>query len=606
MLRRSNVRGRGRGASGAPFNPLTEDVLFREVTVDAGAGACSQWTDLRPGLKHATQSIAGNRPTIVTSDSAFGGAPSVSYTTDDYLTAGGTTAYWKFVHDTTSATIWGVVYPTGAKNDQILWYGIGDLTAASTGHTVLYHGTRQTFEVFCGNGGASRLVALMGADGECPINAAHIVVYRKNALGWELWVNRALIMSGEWNGVPSSAAGSLVPSFGSTVSYAATRQFEGRMAEIGYSTKYLDPIAIDAYARARYGITTRRTPTHRMLFKDGVNVGSGISADGARVWSYFTLASSTPGATQVACTAISRGTILSVQTRTNGQPFPIVAGGINDRRQVIIALNLTATPGWIADGRSIRAILWLGESGASGRSTGGTLPVGYPPGNGSPYQCDNEMQVAPIVEFIDRVQTYPVDAQLNAESGTVGYGYSGMAAWNLAVRDSNHCWLLLNCGKGSQTSTNWLSATSRGTCFGAAVARVLAMDEIALAYGRTIEWTGVVLDQGINDAVTTPTPWDTNWTATKAAWITALPNFSGKTWRYRRMPTIVAVGSELGWADLLVDQDAWAAADRVKLTYEPAAYPTGFQEAGNIHLNTASNVAFATIVSDSVATELGL
>ena len=594
---------RGGGGAPAPFNPLTDAgrfALYRETTVDAGAGACSQWTDLI-GTRHAVMATGANQPTITAADGT--GWPSLAFTTNDYMPTTGVLADWAFLHSTADATAYIVFRPsTVSKDDQILMYGIADLVAGARGLALMYHGTRQTAEVFAGCGVSARLATIIGATDEAARDTLHIMVYRKNSAGFEMYLDGALLVSGTWNGVPSATAATLFPAFGGTVSYITTRQFEGKMYEAGILTSYANPAAITAYCRARYGITTLRTNTHKSLYQDGVNVGTGAPAAGCRVWSYYSGVSATPGTVKQVALTISRGTALQIKTRTDGTPTSVSQGSSNAVRVVTVPL---APAGIWADSRPIKALLCIGESTARGRSNTTGAPAGYPtPVSGAPlYSWGAEDTIAALAATEQPNVTYPVEPVWSPDSGTPGMGPGGIAAFTLQAADPASAWLYVGTAKGSTTSVNWASSATLYTAqLGAAIARVRRIEELALQYGRTIQWVGIIVDQGINDAALTAgtSAWATNWSSIE----TTLRGEGGLATCpivYRQecteVPTDVAYPC---WTDVRTAQSGWAAGatpKRIMITADPLA---GYVEAAHVHPNGPANATIGAAYAAAI------
>lgn len=599
MSRRvAGARGGRRGGSikEAPFDPATAPMFawYRQTM------SISQWTDLTAGARHATQATAGNQPTYTASDAEFNNQPSLTFTTDDFMNCGGVASAWAFLHNTADATLYMVFRPSTATGEtKYLWNSIGDLIQGNNGMSLLYHATTQTAEVFVGNAGTARCVQIIGADSEVVRNAAHVLVYRKNAGGFQLWLDGALLLSGEYNGTPSATAASVTPSIGGYSAYAATRQFEGKMAEIGVLASYASPASITAYAQARYAITTSRTNTHRSAFQDGINLNAGAPTGGSKVWSYYGGVSATPGTTRQVARVINRATAYNIQTRTNGTPASATIG--NDNRYRVSTVPLTPS-GFSADARPIKALLIVGESCARGRSSTTGLPSGYPPAAGAIYAWTGEDTTLALPSIEQPTYTYGVDSILNTDSGTPGVGPGGLASWYLQTAEgSGSVWLSVNCGKGSSTSTNWNSSTTNtGTLLGATLARIRRVEDVAAAFGAAVQWVGIYVDQGINDAVGAAPTWDTNWSAIEAV----LRNESGLATVplvFRKEPTLEPTDvSYPGWATVRTQQDGWqkgTSPKRIMVNIDPLP---DYVEAAQVHPGTVSNTQIGSAVSTAI------
>ncbi len=582
---------------GVMFNPradfTTMSALYRETM------SVSQWTDLA-GTRHATQATAGNQPTFTASDAAFNGQPSLSFTTDDYMNVGGAASTWAFLHDTTDATFYMVFRPSTVTGEtKYLWNSIGDLVANNRGVSLLYHATTQTAEVFVGNGGTARCVQMIGADSEVARDTPHVLVYRKSAAGFDLWLDGTQLITGEYNGTPSSTAASVAPSIGGYSAYAATRQFEGKMAEIGVLPSNVSPARITNYCKARYAITTARTVTHRSLFRDGINLNTGAPANGSAVWSWYGGVSATPGTTRQIARVINRATAHNIQTRTNGTPASATIG--NDNRYRVATVPLTAS-GVFADSRPLKALLIVGESCARGRSSVVGLPGGYPPASGAIYAWTGEDTTLALPAIEQPVYTYGVDGILNSDSGTPGVGPGGLAAWYLQTAESGaSVWLSVNCGKGSTTSTNWNgSTTNTGVVLGATLARVRRVQDVAESLGKSVQWVGIYIDQGVNDATSASPTWDTNWSAIETT-LRAEPLLASVPIVYRKEPALVPTDvSYPGWSTVRAQQEAWQKSStpkRIMVSIDPLP---DYVEAAKVHPGTVANAQIGSAVSTAI------
>lgn len=597
MSRRfGNRNGRRTTATVLPFDPTKASMFahYRQTM------SISQWTDLTSGARHATQATAANQPTYTASDPDFNNQPSLTFTTDDFMNCGGLASAWSFLHSTAAATLYMVFRPSTATGDtKYLWNSIGDLTAANNGVSILYHATAQTAEVFVGNGAASRCVQVIGADSEVVRNTAHVLVYTKNATTFQLWLDGVLLIEGAYNGTPSGTTAAVAPSIGGYSAYAATRQFEGKMAEIGVMAVQESPARITAYCRKRYGITTARTITHFSTFRDGVNLNAGAPAIGPRVVTYYGNVSATPGTTKRVAQLISRSTAYNVVTRTNGSPTS--SSILNDNRYRVVTLPIAAT-GYLADARTIKALLIVGESCARGRSSVTGLPVGYPPAAGAVYAWTGEDTTLALPAIEQPVYAQPVDAILNSDSATPGVGPGGLGAWYLQVKNNgSSVWLSVNCGKGSTTSTNWNSSTTNVLqLLGATIARVRRINDTAAELGKTIEWVGIYVDQGINDAVGASPTWDTNWSAVETA-LRAEAGLANVPLVFRKEPTLVPTDVAYpGWSTVRTQQDGWqkgTVPKRIMVNIDPLP---DYVEAANVHPGTLANTAIGQAIRDAI------
>jgi hypothetical protein len=404
---------------------------------------------------------------------------------------------------------------------------------------------------------------------------------------------------------PSATAATLFPAFGGTVSYIATRQFEGKMAEAGILQSYADPAAITAYCRARYNIATTRNVTHKSLYQDGVTVGTGAPAAGCRLWTHYGNVSATPGTTKQIALTISRSTVLSARTRTDGTPTSVTQGA--DNRVRVVTVPLTPTGIW-ADSRPIKALLVIGESCARGRSNTTGAPSGYPtPAAGAPlYSWGAEDTIAALAAIEQPNVTYPVDTIWSPDSGTPGMGPGGIACWYLQEDDPGSAWLYVGTAKGSTTSVNWNgSATAANGLLGATLSRKRRIDEIAAQYGRTVAWQAIYIDQGINDGALAAgtSAWATNWSAIETV-LRAEPGFATIPIVYRKEPTLVPTDTSYPcWSDVRTAQDGWQAGSvpkRIMVNIDPLA---GYVEAGNVHPNGPANedIGFAVAAAIQAA-----
>lgn len=579
------------------FDPSTASMFawYRQTM------SVSQWTDLTAGARHATQATAGNQPTYTASDADFNNQPSLTFTTDDYMNCGGVASAWSFLHDTTDATLYMVFRPSTATGEtKYLLNSIGDLIAGNRGVSLLYHATTQTCEVFVGNAGTARCVQVIGADSEVVRDTPHVLVYRKNSGGFQLWLDGAFLASGEYNGTPSSTAATVTPSIGGYSAYSTTRQFEGKMAEIGVLASYTSPAAITAYCKTRYGITTARTVTHRSAFQDGVNLNSGAPTNGSKVWSYYGGVSATPGTTRQIARVVNRSTAYNIQTRTNGTPASATV--LSDNRYRVSTVPFEPS-GYLNDARPIKALLIIGESCARGRSSTTGLPAGYPPASGAIYAWTGEDTTLALPAIEQPQYTYPVDSQLNTDTATPGVGPGGLASWYLQTAHGNgNVWLSVNCGKGSTTSTNWNgSTTNTGTSvLAATLARVRRIEDVAAAFGATVQWVGIYIDQGINDATSATPTWDTNWSAIETV-LRAESGLATTPIVYRKEPTLTPTDTSYpGWSTVRTQQDGWQKATspkRIMVDIDPLP---DYVEATKVHPGTTSNAQIGAAVATAI------
>lgn len=167
----------------------------------------------------------------------------------------------------------------------------------------------------------------------------------------------------------------------------------------------------------------------------------------------------------------------------------------------IVALALVEeSSGAVADGKR-RLIFWsIGESGMSGRGARGGLPGGYPPADRSLWLMGDDYLWKPLREPTD-APVAPVDREL-AEAVPAGVGPAGLFAW-LVQRElgADREVGLVQCAKGGSTSNDWAERLYRP-----AVSRL----RHALRTART-ELGGVLIYQGINDAMQSRPAWRSGW-----------------------------------------------------------------------------------------------
>lgn len=245
-------RARG-GGGGAPavYDPATDAALFawyRQTTVDAGSGACSEWTDLGPvGDKDLVQGSASARPTISSSDSDFNSLPSLSFDGGDRLSdaSGSDTSHWTFMHDTSDVTLWCVFY--AASTNGIL-FGTSNIVATVHGFVIRYDAASEELDIFFANGSGTYVVntSLAGV----AASTTHAMSFRKGASGWEMNLDGAPLGSGGYTGTPSSTAPP--GKFTAGAAPNATGPYTGKQAEIGIVKAYRDLANVDAYLLGRY------------------------------------------------------------------------------------------------------------------------------------------------------------------------------------------------------------------------------------------------------------------------------------------------------------------------------------------------------------------
>lgn len=602
VLRMASRRTRA-ATPAAVYDPSLDGSLFARfagTVVNDGAGKASQWSDL-VGSRHATPPSAGTRPTITESDANFNGHTTIGGLTSGWrMTLGGVAGDWTKLHNTESWKFWMVFRPSSSAttDTEYLFNSLNDLAAAERGISILYAGAQQAVEIFMGNAGASRMVTLVGADGECPRDQTHVLVVEKSASAWSVYLDGALVMDGGYGsgGTPSASAASVMPQVGGYDAYAGSRDFSGSVADMGFtSNSGYSALQITSYLTSRYAAVTR-SPTHKFVFKDSVN----HVAPYPTVRSYFSQSSSTPGATQDIAQIISRTTVVQGRVRTNGEIWPINTGTTQaDHAYELRCEKLTGIVGAVAGGRTRLVVLAFGESGMSGRSANSGLPVGYPPADGTLWKMDNEYQTRLMTEPCDENMTYPVDGGQDGITPVIGP--AGMFGWYLQQHYGNaYEVVIVNCAVGGSTTGAWASSTNRNTHFGSAVAKVKA----ALAIPNTV-FHGMICDIGINDAVSGSPAWATNMSAILTALRSAIPGAANvPIWYSRLFTTAPTDTSYPGWASVGSDQDGWettVAPKRIKVTSEP----TGYVEAGHVHRDTPSNIAFADAFFDAAVAHPG-
>ncbi len=509
--------GAGTPAPDPVYAPSSDASLFFRLAgapVDDGSGKASQWNDLTAGARHATQSTANRRPTITLADANFNGKPSVGGGLGVWrMTCGGAAVDWVRSHDTTYQKVWIVFKPSSSATvaTEMLWSEINDIAAGGSGIGLglIYNGSRQSIELYGAKGTSPRMVVFDGAAGECARNVAHIALLEKDATTWTLWLDGALAGTGEWGSATPSSSTGIVPRIGGESGYDGTRDFIGSIAEIGMSsTTTFTAAQIMTFLRTEYGVAATRTPNYRMIFSDAENY-TALSRNVVR--SYFTLLSTTPGASQDVIGVYTRGFSNPVKTRTNGEPWPDT---ILNNTYYSWCERLSGLVGTVAAGKTRVLIgVALSDSTGSGRDIRYNLLSGlspaYPPGDTSLWKVDDEHQARVLTEPVDQNMAYVIDSVLS-EGPAPGVGPSGL--FGRLVQQSLGSGYevgVVNCSRGGSFSglytyagsvnNNWAVSTARGTYFGAAIAKL----QNALRIPNTV-LGGVFISMGGSDAFINP------------------------------------------------------------------------------------------------------
>jgi hypothetical protein len=238
-------------------------------------------------------------------------------------------------------------------------------------------------------------------------------------------------------------------------------------------------------------------------------------------------------------------------------------------------------------------ILGIGESGMRGTGLlSDAVPAGYPDISGRfSFFGDSEIIALPV-EGQENNGPSPVYA-VQAEGGTMGYGWAQFALNYLLSDLTPHRIRYLGCAKAGTWSGDWNYSTSTSTLCGAAIARL----KTALREPGTV-WGGVFVDQGLNDASAgLQTGWASRWT-TIVNGIFAEMGQTVPIW-YRRFSSTWPtpdIPVQANYNALLAEQDSWASTSPVR---RPCLSPTGMQ-ADPLHMTTQGYYTLGATVADAM------
>ncbi len=280
----------------------------------------------------------------------------------------------------------------------------------------------------------------------------------------------------------------------------------------------------------------------------------------------------------MSCTTPTRGTVVG---GSDLLPVVYAAGAPGWRTKVC----MNASPD--NPGAHI-AVLAIGESGMAGAgSTSDTLPVGYP--SATTRIFDKAYFCRTLTEPAHANTSAPRDPALVEDVLVPGIGPGGLFCWRIGTTLGKTV-QLIPCARGGSRMAMWMPGQP---LFETAVARTRR----ALGCGGTL--SVILLEQGINDAYTgVVTGWANTWTTI----ITELRNrlsFSGPVVYAKQHAAVPQNVTQAAWDALRAETDAWAAADRIKVTK-----PEGPWIDANAHLATAGQITLANSMHDAYVATL--
>lgn len=242
-----------REASGiTPYDPSTADVAwYREDYVDDGSGFVQSWTDKVSGpWGNAAAPLAANRPAAIVSSNVNGKFACRFDGTDDRQFASTTLSLYTRLHSTADLTHWCAFYPTATGRAQnVIWSTQTAFGATNIGATLFYDDVDQALGYYVSNGTAYA-AQVRGPAGSCLRDAAHYCIVRKDATGFEVYLDGALYLSGTWAATPSGSTPGARLQWGRT--NTGTVFFEGDLAEGGFTDSLVDVAALTAYLDGEY------------------------------------------------------------------------------------------------------------------------------------------------------------------------------------------------------------------------------------------------------------------------------------------------------------------------------------------------------------------
>lgn len=242
----------GAVSSVTPYDPTTADVAwYREDYVDDGSGFVQSWTDKVAGpWGNAAAPLAANRPAAVASSNVNGKFACRFDGTDDRQFASTTLSLYARLHDTSEVTHWCAFYPTAtARAQNVIWSTQTAFGTTNIGATLFYDDVDQALGYYVSNGSAY-VAQVRGPALSCLRDAAHYCIVRKDATGFEVYLDGALYLSGTWAGTPSASSPGARLQWGRT--NAGTVYFEGDLAEGGFTDSLVDVAALTAYLDGEY------------------------------------------------------------------------------------------------------------------------------------------------------------------------------------------------------------------------------------------------------------------------------------------------------------------------------------------------------------------
>lgn len=319
---------------------------------------------------------------------------------------------------------------------------------------------------------------------------------------------------------------------------------------------------------------TQRTLTHTFRVVDQTSGGEIVSRAGL-VLSAGAALGDTANAMEIGAN------VVQVRKRAADHWAPITLAGLNDHR---IIQECEPVGGFTKPTGNGRHFLILGQSGASGRASTGSLPSPWPPTATAPkiWTLDRQFELRLATEPLDADPTYPVDTADDEGATPVGASWATALADRVLSEDTSIDYVVVTIvAKGAQVISAFVQNTNRNTLYGQACARV---KEAVRITGRPLD--AVFFYQGESDfQAGDPTTWAASAQAVfdalradLATWAIAdLPIFIVKP-----PPTVPNTFNATWWANGRAAVDTLASASAPKQVVLNA--PDGPLDAQNLHL----------------------
>lgn len=213
----------------------------------------------------------------------------------------------------------------------------------------------------------------------------------------------------------------------------------------------------------------------------------------------------------------------------------------------------------------------LGDSEMAGKANPSTLPIGYPPSDGTLWMLRSNSTWQQLSEPCAD-GAYP----------PVGYAGAGLAGWKRQQARGGEV-AVVNCAVGSTKSNEWMPGT-------AGYANIVQRARAAVAHPGCY-LGGYILFDGANDAVDASPPYQSNWETTFQALDRDVG--AGKKIITRLCPTVPTDMAYPSWSSVRSQQDALAAAAPDRTIVQAPDGP--WIEAYKLHLDGDGNQALADI-----------